>query len=202
MTEAPDRTAAAPRGRPRNAAVDGAVIDTVLRLLAGGAVFADLSMVAIAREAGVTRATVYRRWPTKDALLVDVLLAAEEPLPEPAGKSLRADLLEIMEATRKRSLSKETSALMRNMTTMLKTNPELWQCYRDTAIAPRRKVFATVLRRGIETGELRPELGDDLDFLIDLLVGPFYYRASMNAPLAEDLTEHLVDTFLRGASPR
>nr|WP_276617609.1 TetR/AcrR family transcriptional regulator [Streptomyces coryli] len=171
-------------------------------MLAEGVGFADLSMVAIAREAGVTRATLYRRWPTKEALMAHVLDTVEDPLPEPAGTSLREDLLVVVEATRKRSLAKHTSAVMRNMLTTLHSNSELWQYFRDKSITPRREAFARILRRGIDAGEIRPELGADLDLLIDMLVGPLYYRASINAPLEEDLTEHIVDTFLRGASPR
>ena len=63
-----DRTAgrrSARRGRPRNAAVDRAVIETVLRLISDGASFGELSMEGIAREAGVGKATVYRRWPAR-----------------------------------------------------------------------------------------------------------------------------------------
>ncbi|MEV6109162.1 TetR/AcrR family transcriptional regulator [Streptomyces sp. NPDC051940] len=196
--------AAAPRGRPRNAAVDREVVDTVLRLLADGVGFADLSMVAIAREAGVTRATVYRRWPTKDALLLDVVTSVERPLPEPAGRSVREDLVGALEATRQRVMAKHVSALMRNMLTYFQSSPELWRRYREVSVAPRREAFTRLLRRGIEEGQIRAELGDDMDFLIDMLISPMYYRASMDpdAVLEDDLAERIVDAFLLGTKPR
>ncbi|WP_405824920.1 TetR/AcrR family transcriptional regulator [Streptomyces sp. NBC_01390] len=203
MTEPPGQTVA-PRGRPRNVAVDRAVVDTVLRLLIEGVSFGDLSMVAVARETGVSRATVYRRWPTMDALLLDVLEAIEDPLPEPAGRSLREDLVNAVEATRKRSLAKHESALMRNMLTQIHTSPQLWQAYRDTFIVPRRQAFARILERGLADGEIRPEYGDDLELLVDMVVSPVLSRATLrpNSLLEENLAERVVDAFLQGVRPK
>jgi AcrR family transcriptional regulator len=202
VTESPGPTVV-PRGRPRNAAVDRAVIDTVLRLLIEGVNFGDLSMVAIARETGVSRATIYRRWPTMDDLLLDVLEAIEDPLPEPAGRSLREDLVGAVEATRKRSLAKHESALMRNMLAQIHSSPQLWQCYRDTFIIPRRQAFARILRRGLASGEIRPEFGEDLDLLVDMVVSPVLSRATLrpHSLQEEDLAERVVDVFLQGVGP-
>ncbi|MEU1345306.1 TetR/AcrR family transcriptional regulator, partial [Streptomyces sp. NPDC005827] len=191
---------AAQRGRPRNAGVDRAVIETVLRLLTQGVSFGELSMEGIAREAGVGKTTVYRRWPGKEALLIDVLEAVEVPLPEPSGRSLREDLVAAVEATRKRNLTKGESALMRNILAQVQSSPELWQRYRDTFVAPRRAAIVRILRRGIDRGEIRAELGADLDLLVDMLAGPVLYRATLRPEVlqVEGLAERVVDTFLDG----
>lgn len=195
---------AAKRGRPRDAAVDRTVVETVLRLLTEGASFGELSIEGIAREAGVGKATVYRRWPGKDALLLDVLGEVEERLPEPAGESVREDLVSVVEATRLRSLAKYESALTRNMLTQVHGSPELWQRYRDLFILPRRRILAGILRRGIAEGQIRAELGDDVDLLIDMVAGPVLYRAALSpgALLADGLAEKVVDTFLDGVRAR
>ncbi|WP_406431198.1 TetR/AcrR family transcriptional regulator [Streptomyces sp. NBC_00631] len=199
MTESLGSTAAQ-RGRPRNAGVDRAVIETVLRLLTQGVSFGELSMEGIAREAGVGKTTVYRRWPGKEALLIDVLEAVEVPLPEPGGRSLREDLVAAVEATRKRNLTKGESALMRNILAQVQSSPELWQRYRDTFVAPRRAAIVRILRRGIDRGEIRAELGADLDLLVDMLAGPVLYRATLRPEVlqVEGLAERVVDTFLDG----
>ncbi|MEU1162492.1 TetR/AcrR family transcriptional regulator [Streptomyces sp. NPDC005921] len=199
MTESLGSTAAQ-RGRPRNAGVDRAVIETVLRLLTQGVSFGELSMEGIAREAGVGKTTVYRRWPGKEALLIDVLEAVEVPLPEPSGRSLREDLVAAVEATRKRNLTKGESALMRNILAQVQSSPELWQRYRDTFVAPRRAAIVRILRRGIDRGEIRAELGADLDLLVDMLAGPVLYRATLRPEVlqVEGLAERVVDTFLDG----
>ncbi|MEV5953328.1 TetR/AcrR family transcriptional regulator [Streptomyces sp. NPDC051987] len=203
MTLSADESAAR-RGRPRRADVDRTVIETVLRLLTEGSSFAELSIEGIAREAGIGKTTVYRRWPSKDALLLDVLQSVEEPLPEPAGRSLREDLVGAVEATRLRNLAKYESALMRNMLTQVHSSPELWQRYQHTFVLPRRQVLGRILRRGMDAGEIRPELGEDLELLIDMVVGPVLYRATLHpdALLVDRLAEKVVDTFLDGVRPR
>lgn len=200
----PPSQPAAKRGRPRDAAVDRTVVETVLRLLTEGSSFGELSIEGIAREAGVGKATVYRRWPGKDALLLDVLRDVEEPLPEPVGDSVREDLVSAIEATRLRSLAKYESALMRNMLTQVHSSPELWQRYRDLFILPRRRILAGILERGIAEGQIRAELGDDMELLIDMVAGPVLYRATLSpdALLVDRLARKVVDTFLDGVRPR
>lgn len=200
----PSGTAAARRGRPRNAAVDRTVVETVLRLLADGATFGDLSMEGIAREAGVGKATVYRRWPGKDALLLDVLASLDAPVAQPPGTSIRADLLVAVESIRLRGVAKRESALMRNVLGAVTSSPGLWQRYYDTVIAGRRQDLARILERGIATGEVRAELGADMDLLLDFVTGPVLARTTLRpgAPLDESITERVVDMLLEGMRPR
>lgn len=203
MTE-PTGPTAVKRGRPRDAAVDRTVIGTVLRLLTQGISFGELSMEGIAREAGVGKASVYRRWSSKDALLLDVLHSVEQPLPEPLGHSLREDLVSAIEATRRRSLAKHESALLRNVLTQVHSSPQLWQRYHHTFILPRRQTLGLILRRGIASGEIRSELGEDLELLIDMVAGPVLYRATLSPELllGDRLAERVVDAFLDGVRRR
>src|SRR5690242_3897693 len=83
-------------GRPRSARVDEAIIEAVLELLAEGVPVEALSIEAVAARAGVGKATIYRRWANKDALLVDAVAALKGPLPELAGESLRDDLVTLL----------------------------------------------------------------------------------------------------------
>lgn len=192
------------RGRPRDAGVGRAVAEAVLRLVGEGVTFAELSMEGIAREAGVGKATVYRRWPNKDALLLDVIASVEAPVPVAGTGVLRDDLIAAVEYIRRRSLAKRESAIMRSMLSQAQSNTALWQRYHDTVVAARRRMLIDLLQRGIDSGELRADLGDDLDLLTDLVVGPVLARATLrpNAPLPDDLAERVVDTLLTGLAPR
>ncbi|MBY8876419.1 TetR/AcrR family transcriptional regulator [Actinacidiphila acidipaludis] len=193
------------RGRPRDAAVDGAVTDAVLRLVGEGATLAELTMEGIARAAGVGKATVYRRWPNKDALLLDVIARVDYPAPAGGGGGdLRDDLIAAVEYIRRRGLAKRESALMRSMLTQAQSNTELWQRYHDSVIAARRQMLIELLERGIASGRIRAELGTDLDLLADMVTGPVLARATLrpNAPLPDDLAERVVDTLLEGMRPR
>jgi AcrR family transcriptional regulator len=191
------------RGRPRDAAVDARVVDTVLRLIGEGAAIGELTMEAIAREAGVAKATVYRRWAGKDALLLDVL-AAIEPPPETRPRGvLRDDLVAAVEYIRLRALAKRESALLRGLLAQMQTRPELWRTYHDTVVAARRRLLTDLLARGVKDGEIRPELGEDLDLLADMVAGPVLARATLRpeAPLPDGMAERVVDTLLRGMRP-
>ena len=81
-------------GRPRSARADEAIIEAVLDLLADGTTVEALSIEAVAARAGVGKATIYRRWPNKESLLVDAIACAQGPLPELTGESVRDDLLD------------------------------------------------------------------------------------------------------------
>ncbi|MEV6779523.1 TetR/AcrR family transcriptional regulator [Streptomyces syringium] len=191
------------RGRPRNAAVDTAVIETVLRLLEEGVTIGELSMERIAREAGVGKATVYRRWAGKEALMLDVMRSLDAVRqPEAAGESVRDDLVTMLEFMRRRGLAKRSSALLRTVVAQMQAQPKLWKEYHDTVVTARREALLAVLRRGTLTGEIRADR--DLDLLADLFVGPMLTRAMLHEwkEMPEGLAEQIVDTVLEGARPR
>ncbi len=190
------------RGRPRSAAADMAIIETVLRLLEEGLTVGELSMERIAREAGVGKATVYRRWSGKPALMLDVMRALDADPPPPAGESVRDDLVWLLEFLRQRGLAKRHSALLRTVVTQAKAYPELWHTYHETVVHKRTEVLRAVLRRGVERGEIRAD--QDVDFLAELFVGPMLSRMLLHEwmDLPDGLAERIVDTVLDGACPR
>ncbi|MEU1376382.1 TetR/AcrR family transcriptional regulator [Streptomyces triculaminicus] len=189
------------RGRPRSPAVDTAVVETVLRLLEDGVGVAELSMERIAREAGVGKATVYRRWAGKEALMLDVLRSLDEAVPGPAGGCVRDDLVALLEFLRRRGLAKRSSAVLRTVVAQVQARPALWAEYHDTVVAARREAFEAVLRRGMASGEIRADL--DTELLTDLFVSPMLSRALFHEwrELPEGLSERIVDTLLEGVRP-
>ncbi|MDT0549502.1 MULTISPECIES: TetR/AcrR family transcriptional regulator [Streptomyces] len=201
-TPAPGCSGARLPGRPRSAAADAAIIEAALRLIEEGATIGELSIEGIAREAGVGKATLYRRWSGKDALMIDVLRSLEEPSPRPDGVSVRDDLVTILELMRRRGLAKRNSALLRTVLTQMHANQKLWRTYDEHVIAARREVLREVLRRGVASGEIRDDL--DIDLLADLFTGPMLARAILQEwkALPEGLAESIVDTVLEGVRPR
>ncbi|MFE1177012.1 TetR/AcrR family transcriptional regulator [Streptomyces sp. NPDC058773] len=193
--------APAPRGRPRSAAADSAIIEAVLRLLEEGASIGELSMEGIARAAGVGKATVYRRWAGKSALMLDVMRSLDAPSPPPAGLSVRDDLVALLEFLRRRGLAKRSSALLRSVVSHVRAQPELWAEYHDTVVRARREALLGVLRRGVASGEIRADR--DLETLADLFVGPMLARALFHEwqELPEELPADIVDTVLEGVRP-
>jgi AcrR family transcriptional regulator len=143
-------------GRPRSARVDEAIIDAVIELLSEGVTAEALSIEAVATRAGVGKATIYRRWVNKDALLVDAVGALKGPLPEIGGMSVREDLVALLRPVGRKAA--HSAAVLPCLISELKRSPKLNEVYQKI-IEPRRELMRSVLRRGIDAGELRGRHG-------------------------------------------
>ena len=184
-------------GRPRNAQADEAILDAAIALLGEGRSAAAISIESVAAKAGVGKATIYRRWPNKEALLHDVVATMKGPPPELAGESVRADLIALVSASlnaRAREYGRVTACMLPEIA----RDPELHRTLQKVT-EPRREVMRAVLRRGIETGEVRADL--DIEIVLLMLSGPGIVqnmlRWNPHAP-ADGFAEVLVDTVLRG----
>jgi AcrR family transcriptional regulator len=194
MTTMDTGTPRAP-GRPRSARADEAIIDAVLDLLQEGTAVDALSIEAVAAKAGVGKATIYRRWSNKDALLLDAIRSLKGDLPKPAGASVREDMVMLLTMIQ-RPPDNRSMNVMPCLVPELHRNPHQYRLYQEV-IEPRREVMREVLRRGIRTGELRPDL--DIELTLALLCGPILVQKLLrwNPKLeAEGLPERLVDTVL------
>jgi AcrR family transcriptional regulator len=190
-----------PPGRPRSACVDAKIIDAVLDLLAEGTGFAAISIEAVAARAGVGKATIYRRWASKDALLLDAVRSLKTAQPPLAGRSLREDLIELLKVV---SVSTDPRAerVFPCLVPEVIGNPDLQDLYQQI-VEPRRERVRAVLRRGIDHGELRPDI--DLELTVLLLSGPVMVQRMLawNPRIADDtLIERVVDAVLAGIASR
>jgi len=186
-------------GRPRSAQADEAILDAVLELLSGGHSVAAISIEAVAAKAGVGKATIYRRWPNKEALIIDAVASMKGPLPVPIGVSVREDLVMLLKASRTGRSLRYGQASVCLMPELLRDEHlhDMWRA----VVEPRRDVMRQVLRRGVANGELRADLDVELSLL--MLNGPsmmqnmFQYNPAVPV---EGFAEALVDAFLQGAA--
>lgn len=195
------RDAELPRpGRPRDPSRDVAILDATLSLLAETG-YGALTMEAVAARAGVGKATVYRRWPGKEQLVVDALASLAEQVEVPRGADVRERLVALLDSVRKRSGSRAARIFPRLISESV-DNPELMRRYREQVLAPRRARFRAVLEDAAAQGLVRPDV--DLEHAIDLLVGPVAYRNLMAAerPPTRDFVRRVVDDVLSGLTPR
>ncbi|MDQ7907909.1 TetR/AcrR family transcriptional regulator [Phytohabitans sp. ZYX-F-186] len=193
----------APRspGRPRSTRADEAIIEAVLDLLAEGSTIESLSIEAIAAKAGVGKATIYRRWSGKQALLVDALRRLKGKPPTPKGESVRDDLVLLMRGVG-RNADPRASKIMPCLVPEVHRSPEQWAVYQEI-VQPRRELTREVLRRGVRTGELRADL--DVELAVVMLTGPLLtQRVLQRQPYVDDeaLPERVVDALLAGMTPR
>jgi AcrR family transcriptional regulator len=195
--------ASAPRspGRPRSARADEAIVEAVLDLLAEGATVESLSIEAIAARAGVGKATIYRRWSGKDALMVEAIRTLKGHPPMPEGASVRDDLVTLVGAAA-RLRDPRADKIMPCLVPEMHRNPQQYTMYQEI-VAPRRELMREVLRRGIRTGELRADI--DLELTMAMLMGPTVLQRVLkwNPQLEEEhLAERTVDAVLAGIAAR
>ncbi|MFG2057912.1 TetR/AcrR family transcriptional regulator [Micromonospora sp. NPDC048930] len=193
----------APRspGRPRSVRADEAIIEATLDLLAEGSTIEALSIEAIAARAGVGKATIYRRWSGKDALLLDALRRLKGVMPQPAGHSVRDDLVLLVGAVG-HNIDPRAAKIMPCLVPEVNRSPDHYQLYQNI-VEPRRKLMREVLQRGVRTGELRADL--DIELAIALLSGPILMQRVLRwQPELDDtiLPAQVVDAVLDGLRAR
>jgi AcrR family transcriptional regulator len=196
MTDTPTMHAPRPPGRPRSSRADAAIIDAVLELLAEGTTVEALSIEAVASRAGVGKATIYRRFADKDELVLAAVAAIKQPPPEPRGESVRDDLIALAAHVR-RSREGLAGRIMPCMVPELQRPGRLRDLYLQL-VEDRRETTRRVLRRGIATGELRPDA--DIELTTVLLSAPNLMSTLGFVPRLdeEQLAERTVDAVLRG----
>lgn len=186
-------------GRPRSAQAEQAALQATLELLASHGVHG-FGMETVANTAGVAKTTVYRRWPSKDDLIVDALVHMKgEPAPPP-GDSVRGDLLALLRRMRDQPRKNLALRITPRIVAEGECCPQLVAKFRDRVVRPRRAIFAAVLQRGIHSGGIRSDA--DVELVTDLLWSPpLTCNVSRARVYRDEELEFLVDTVLRGLAP-
>jgi AcrR family transcriptional regulator len=160
------------RGRPRNEQHDQAILDATIELVAERGAGA-LTVDRVAKRAGVGKATVYRRWRSKEALVLDAWVSIVGPLPTPDTGSLRSDLEALLEHASDERPNEQMQSLYLQMIATAKIDPGVDATF-QAFLAERRRPLRVVLDRAVRRGELPADL--DLDLVQDMLVAPLIYR--------------------------
>lgn len=191
----------APRGRPRSQKAHEAILRAAAELMLTHGLAA-VSMDAIAERAGVSKATIYRWWPTKETLALDALYtewATGPPSPRDTG-TLRGDLLSLMRPWARLAGSRPYARVVAALITEAHTDPALAAEYRKRLFEPRRDQARAVFRRAIERGEIPGNT--NIEVALDLLYGPLYHRLLHgHAPINDRFTRDVIDMALGGIQP-
>jgi AcrR family transcriptional regulator len=152
-----------------------------------------LTLDAVARQARASKATLYRRWESKPALVIDALIKAKDmPDPElPNTGSLRGDLIATFCGTHGMANSRATEVLG-SVITAVSTDEEFARLFRERFIAPKLAVTEAIYAHAIERGEISPDI--DLDIIGPALAGVCLHRAYlMGQPPDEELITRVID---------
>ena len=195
-----DSRAVRPIGRPRDARADRAILEATLELIAERGVH-EFRTEDVAARARVGKGAIYRRHQTKDDLVMAAIAGlVNEEIVVPDTGSTRADLLALMREAVELYRGSLPARLMPNLVSAMAQRPELARVVRDGFLTARRAGLAEVLRRGVERGDLRPDL--DFELALDVLGGPLFYRLLITGGrIDEQLAEGVAELILRGFAP-
>ena len=172
-------------------------------LAAAGAIlrgdgYARLTMERVAAESGVAKTTLYRRWPTKAALCMDLYLeVAGHELRDPDTGDVARDLKRIADTVVRLQTRTVAGPAFRGLIAEAQVNPETRGAFLAEFAGRRRELTRRVLRRAIERGQVRADT--DVDLVIDAIGGAVTFRLLQgHAPLTARFTGALVDLVLSG----
>ena len=202
MTAAGAEPGTRPPGRPRSAEADEAILRAALELLAEDG-YRALTMERVRERSGVGKATLYRRYGSKEDLVraAIVHLNADIPLPDDSG-SVLGDFAATAQTILAGAARSGALTLMPRLLSDVIGDPDMHALFYEHLVEPRRKVVRAIVARAKERGEIRADI--DPELAVDLMVGPFIYRVII---AGGDVTKignpaEILQTLLEGLRPR
>ena len=186
-------------GRPRNVSTDDAILEAAaLRLSRDG--YERTSIDLVARDAGVTRPTVYRRWPSKDELVIAAVAnQIKGSVHEPTG-DLRRDLMDQAESLVERWSSNHYVGMLGTAIVERRHHPAIYEQLLEKLVEPRRRQMRDILETAQTNGQARPDL--DIEVIVAMFVGSFYAMTIAGRwEEGENWATRLTDTILAVIAP-
>lgn len=197
MTRTGAASSAPAKGRPRSEAVSLSILEAALDLIAEHGTIADVSVEAIAERSGVSKATIYRRWASKEELIVTAVERLKAPIPATMPRtSLRADLVHIANNMRKTFGARDRKVFKCMMIAV--KEPEYKQ-HHDLMVEQRRLFIRDTFAYWAERGHVAEDV--DLDLAVAMFISPmltifvYGHYNELNRP---ETVEQFIDYVLRG----
>ncbi len=186
-----------PVGRPRDPEVDQAIIAATLEIIAEGG-YEGLRVADVAKRAGVSKPTMYRRWPSKTDLVI-AALQTTPPLDRVDTGSLRTDLVALLTQFLSVAESAPLAGLLAALAVERQRMPHLADVL-DPFVVERNRAFVQVFQRAVARGEVDPD--SDLSLAASLVAGPVLLRMFFGGGTDPETVERLVEMAVRSIEPR
>lgn len=195
------RSAPGTWGTRRRAATRDRVLSAAGRILRRQG-YSRLTMERVASESGVAKTTLYRRWPTKAALCMDLYLdISGRELSLPDTGDVAGDLRHITNTVVHLQTRTVAGPAFLGLIAEAQVNPDTRAAFLAEFAERRREVTRAVLKRAIQRGEIRA--GTDIDVFIDALGGAVTFRLLQgHAPLTTPFTNALITLLLSGCGTK
>ncbi|MGH7726316.1 MAG: TetR/AcrR family transcriptional regulator C-terminal ligand-binding domain-containing protein [Candidatus Eiseniibacteriota bacterium] len=189
-----------PRGRPRSQHVEQAVLNAARELIEKGG-YAAATIEAIATRSGVAKTTIYRRWPNRATLVVDLLMRiASEAVPIPTGRDPMQALRTEMRGVA-RVAHELPGQLLVSLLGEAQDDPEVRAALHTGLFYPRTDASGRAIRRAQEAGKLREDIPQHI--AVDLLFGPLFYRMFVrHEPLNDAFVQQVYKYVTEGLGKR
>jgi AcrR family transcriptional regulator len=182
------------RGRPRDERIDAEVVSAVLDVLEKRG-YGAVTIAGIAQKIKRGRSSIYRRWPSKRHLVAYSVVSEMGASPAADTGALRGDL-EAVVRTLVRAFAGPLRHALPGLVADMAHDAELAEAIREEVLATRRKSMRDAFARAVARGEIRN--GFDVELLLDMLTGPFYYRTLFgHAQITHRMAHEAVDYVLR-----
>lgn len=182
-------------GRPRSTEAHRRILTAARELLIAEG-YADLRLEHVASRAKVGKATIYRRWASKEELAQELLAVLAGPHIAVADTGdTRAELLAAVTNPMRALTETSFGPVIRALLSQIARNPVIGDPFRATVVQGRRDEIARVVARGVDRGDLRPDA--DVSIATEMLVGPVYFRLMFGGALTEEFAEQVVDVVWR-----
>ncbi|MVX66392.1 TetR family transcriptional regulator [Clostridium chromiireducens] len=183
-------------GRPRSEKTKNAVLSAAYDLLLENG-FGAVTIEKIAERAEVSKATIYKWWPNKAAVVMDAFFdAAVVRLPVPDTGSVISDMIIQVKNLAKFLLSRE-GKVINDIIAEGQSDQKLAETYRTVYFKPRRLDSRYILERGILRGELNKDL--NIELVMDLIFGPLFYRILITGDVVDnEFIDNMINYVFKG----
>jgi AcrR family transcriptional regulator len=190
-------------GRPRSAQAHKAILDAALELLAEEG-FQGLSIEDVAARAGVGKTTIYRRWSSKDELVIDAIHEIQVDLTTVDTGNFRNDLVILFKAAYQGILTHPLlPQLVLRLISEFQANPEIFQVFLKQLLIPRLQRFIYMVEQAQARGEIRRDI--DWTLALELITGPIFMHLLITHYLAPSMSssddrwvEQMIDAVMHG----
>jgi AcrR family transcriptional regulator len=190
-------------GRPRDPSRDGVIRAAILRLLAEVG-YGALTMDAVAAEAGVGKATIYRRWRTKHDLVVDTLSDVNRAIAVPPDTgSVEGDIRALMDLIAT-TVQSPAGAAVRSLLPAMRYQPALVDAFRNGPLAVWRNAFSAMWARAEARGEVRAGMDKSVtgEAISALIVQRWLLTGQpLDSAYVDEVFETVVLPLIRNARP-
>jgi AcrR family transcriptional regulator len=155
-----------------------------------------MTVADVAKLAGVTRPTIYRRWPTKADLVTAAIANLERPGRRDPTDDVRADIVAVLHNVSVSFVKHRNTALLGSLLIEQDHSPELLALFRERLLRPRRHEFRAIIQHGIALGSFRPDI--DVDAAVNAAIGSIYAKLYTGEKIDDRFISGVVDTLCQG----